>query len=84
MTELIPDPDVITAMSIIDRGLTCAIEVHNGDGWEPRVLAFPSATESAVAAAVAGERFRNQAVRAVPFYGPLLREADRPRARMAA
>lgn len=66
MNESIPDPEVAAAMSIIDRGLPCAIEVDEGHGWEPRLLAFPSAPVSAVAAAVADERFRNPRVRAVP------------------
>lgn len=84
MTELITDPEVITAMAIIDRGLTCAIEVDEGGGWEARLLAFPSAAEPVVAAAVAAERFRTPKVRAVPFRGARGHGAGPPRARVAA
>lgn len=83
MTELTPDPEVATAMSIIDRGVTCVIEVDEGAGWEPRRLAFPTTVESAVATAIADERLRNQRVRAVPLDRARRHWADPPRARLA-
>lgn len=40
------------AMTIIGRGCNCGVEIDEGAGWEPRLLAFRTATESDVATAL--------------------------------
>lgn len=34
---MIPEPWAFTASRIVDAGLWCVIETHDGAGWEPRL-----------------------------------------------